>query len=97
MIQAEAQRALEDAVGEGGLESHAPVPLDGSELAWTARPADPEALADAILRLLDDSELGQAMGVRGRERSRQYFSWEVIARETATLYERAIADSGRNS
>jgi glycosyltransferase involved in cell wall biosynthesis len=58
---------------------------------------DPEALADAILRLLDDSELRQTMGARGRERSREYFSWEVIARETAALYEQAIANSGRNS
>jgi glycolate oxidase FAD binding subunit len=51
VIQAEAERALADAVGEGGLESHAPVPLDGSELAWTARPADPEALARLVAAL----------------------------------------------
>ena len=47
MIQAEAQRALEDAFADGVLEG----PLDGSELAWTARPADPEALARLVAAL----------------------------------------------
>jgi len=62
---------------------------------YLAEREDPEGLADAILRLLDDPELGRTMGARGRERSHEYFSWDVIARETNALYERTIADPNR--
>jgi glycosyltransferase involved in cell wall biosynthesis len=39
-------------------------------------PNDPPALADAILRLLDDRQLSCSMGAQGRARAQANFSWE---------------------
>ena len=48
---------------------------------------DPAGLAEAIGKLLDDPKLRSEMGKRGRERCRDLFSWDVIARETAKRYD----------
>lgn len=50
-------------------------------------PADADALADAILRVLDDRELAKKLRVNGLRVAREKFSWEKTARETLTLYE----------
>ena len=42
------QEALRKAAGDGALEAHAPVEVDGVALAWTLRPPDAEALARAV-------------------------------------------------
>jgi glycosyltransferase involved in cell wall biosynthesis len=49
-------------------------------------PADPPALADAILQLLADEELRSAMGTAARRRAVELFSWDAIARKTLSLY-----------
>ena len=40
MTSADGLRELGEAAGEGGLEQHAPVALDGAELRGTLRQAD---------------------------------------------------------
>lgn len=40
---------------------------------------DPHALAKALERLLDDPELRQRMGRRGRDRVVEHFTWDVVA------------------
>ncbi|MDI6819562.1 MAG: glycosyltransferase family 4 protein [Candidatus Hodarchaeaceae archaeon] len=50
-------------------------------------PADADALADAILRVLDDGELAKKLRANGLRVAREKFSWEKTARETLTLYE----------
>jgi glycosyltransferase involved in cell wall biosynthesis len=49
-------------------------------------PADPEALANAILRLLKDSEKAVQMGLAGRAMARQRFAVGRLISETETLY-----------
>jgi len=39
-------------------------------------PGDPEALASAVCRVLEDSTLAQALGKRGRQRVVECFSFE---------------------
>ena len=51
-----------------------------------AEPDNPSALAEAMLRLLDDRALARAMGRAGRERAEQMFSWESIARGLKACY-----------
>ena len=54
---------------------------------------DVEALTSALRALLDDPERRAAMGAAGRERATTSFSWEVVARATTAVYERAIREA----
>lgn len=53
-------------------------------------PHDPDAIADAMHRVLTDEELRHALVQRGRARCRQ-FSWERTARETLKVIEEAAS------
>ncbi len=53
-------------------------------------PSDPDALAYAINRLLDDPALAGRMGVAGRQRAVESFSWRAIAEQTVELYEHVL-------
>jgi len=60
----------------------------------SAEPADPEGFAAdfaaAVNALLADRARADAMGVAGRRRAVELFSWPAIAAETVAVYERAI-------
>ena len=43
-------------------------------------------MADRLIRVLDDPELGRRMGEVGLARARDHFSWEAIGIKTAELY-----------
>jgi glycosyltransferase involved in cell wall biosynthesis len=51
-------------------------------------PRDPEGIADALRRILTDSELRRALVRAGTTRVQQ-FSWERTARETLKVLEEA--------
>jgi glycosyltransferase involved in cell wall biosynthesis len=53
-------------------------------------PNDPPALAEAIIELLDDPERMRAMGVRGRERVRQHFTWDKVAERVVGFYQEIL-------
>ena len=67
--------SLPEIVGEAGL---------------LVDPHDPCALSAAIGRLLGDPNLARSLARRGRERAAG-FSWQRTARETISVYERAVA------
>lgn len=52
--------------------------VDG-KTGFLAEPDSPTALAEALLRVLDDRDLARAMGLAGRKRVEQMFSWGCIA------------------
>ena len=52
---------------------------------------DPAALATAIERLMDDSDLRERMGRAGREWVQQRFTWREAALNTVDVYREAIA------
>jgi glycosyltransferase involved in cell wall biosynthesis len=54
-------------------------------------PDDPEALADALLRLRDDPALAARVAAAGRETVRERFDGEHLAQTLAGLFERAVA------
>jgi len=58
-------------------------------------PADPKALADAINRVLRNPEWGRKMGLAGRKRVEQHFSWTSIAKQTLEMYKDLLAEKGR--
>lgn len=65
------------------------VVVDG-ETGVLVPPAQPEALADALIELLQNPEQRRVLGEAGERRARELFSLEQQLRETATLYERLL-------
>jgi glycosyltransferase involved in cell wall biosynthesis len=60
-------------------------------------PRDQEALAKAIIAMLQDKERAEAMGQAGRERVERYFSVERMVQQTEALYEELIKEKMRLS
>jgi glycosyltransferase involved in cell wall biosynthesis len=54
-------------------------------------PGDPQALADALLRLLDDPALAARMGAAGRERADEFGARKMVE-DIAALYEALLTD-----
>jgi glycogen synthase len=55
-------------------------------------PADPGALAEALNRVLRDRALARRMGLAGRARVEEHFSWATIAAQTRRMYEELLAE-----
>jgi glycosyltransferase involved in cell wall biosynthesis len=62
--------------------------------ALLVKPGDPQAMAHAIGRALDDPSLRMRMGAAGRARVAERYTWHAAARRTAEVYREAI-DSHR--
>jgi phosphatidylinositol alpha-mannosyltransferase len=63
---------------------------DGRE-GLLVRPRDPEALAQALRRLVGDSELRERMGAAGLRRADEY-SWPKVAARVLEVYERTRSE-----
>jgi glycosyltransferase involved in cell wall biosynthesis len=73
--------ALPEVVGPDGVAAlHVP-------------PGDPEALALAIGRLLDDAELAARLGAAGRARVLDRFTWRAVAEQTVQWYRACLDES----
>jgi glycosyltransferase involved in cell wall biosynthesis len=51
---------------------------------------DSDALADAILRLLNDNNLRESIGKVGRERVIEKFTWDRVANDLLKQYQRIL-------
>lgn len=69
------------------LDSGVPFVSLHEQTGLTVPPADPDALADAINRLLDNTDLRRFLGNAARARARQEFSLDVMTSRTMALYE----------
>ena len=63
------------------------------EAALLTPPADPAAIARAVLTVLDDPALRARLARGGRERARRLFSWPACAAHTAAHYRAAMAEA----
>jgi glycosyltransferase involved in cell wall biosynthesis len=66
-----------------------PEVVDGS-CGILVRPGDSRGLRDAILKLLEEPEMGLMLGKNGRKRAVENFSWETAARNTLEVYKDVI-------
>jgi D-inositol-3-phosphate glycosyltransferase len=64
--------------------------VDGST-GFLVPPRDPQALADRLLRLHDAPELADEMGRAGLRRVRTQFTWDLVARDLADVYQEVSA------
>lgn len=72
-----------------------PEQIEDGETGLLVPPANPEAIADAIMRLLEASPAERrAMGERARERVRETFTTARMVRETAALYRNLLGARG---
>ena len=69
------------------------VPIDQKN-DGTGTPLDPEAferaMAERLIKVLDDPAMARRMGQAGLERARTHFSWEAIGAKTVELYKRLV-------
>jgi glycosyltransferase involved in cell wall biosynthesis len=70
------------------------VVVDG-ETGLLVEPARPDALAEALTRVLANPALGRAMGRAGRRRVEAQFSWSGVAERTEQVYADAVAEFKR--
>ncbi len=60
-------------------------------------PADPKALADALNHVLLQPDLARGMGLKGRKRVEELFSWIRIGDRTMAMYEDLLRERGRKT
>ncbi|HLI52388.1 MAG TPA: glycosyltransferase family 4 protein [Thermomicrobiaceae bacterium] len=70
------------------ISGYAAVVRDGIE-GLLVEPKDPEALAEALIRLLGDEQLRERLGAAGRRRAQEH-SWPVVAGRILDVYERTL-------
>jgi len=91
-VVATATGGIPDVVVDG--ETGLLVPIEPGD-DGTGAPRDGDtfvaALADAMVRVLDDPDRSDAMGRAGRARAVERFSWRSIAEQTLEVYRRAGA------
>jgi len=58
-------------------------------------PADPGALAKAVIELLDNPDRAEKLGFEGYKRVRKLFTWKKAAEKTVDAYREAICDHSR--
>lgn len=67
--------------------------LDIYKFGVCVDPKDPEAIAEEILRLLNNPEKAEEMGRNGRKAVEQEFNWSTQEKELKLLYEQLINNS----
>jgi glycosyltransferase involved in cell wall biosynthesis len=65
--------------------------VEDGRTGYLVEAGDSPALAEAILRLLEDEPLRQSLGRAGRERAEKYFSWESVGANLLARYEEVVA------
>jgi len=69
--------------------------VDHGRTGLLVRRRDPQALAAALERLLDDRDLARDMGERGRQRQQRDFSFDATLREVQALYDAQLSKDPR--
>lgn len=64
-----------------------PEAIDHGVTGWLVPPRDPRALAKAIVRLLQDTEMAVRMGRMAQERARSVYRWDLVARRVDTAFQ----------
>ncbi len=93
IVQIEAMAAGLPVVNTG-LDSGVPFVSLHGETGLTVPPGNPQALAEAINRLLDDEQLRKSFGQAGIRRAKQEFGLQTMLRRTLELYENVTGRNG---
>jgi glycosyltransferase involved in cell wall biosynthesis len=69
-----------------------PLVVRDGENGLLVPPGDPEALAAAILELLDKPDLRRSLRAKAQERMTESHSWPAIAKRILSVYESAVKE-----
>jgi glycosyltransferase involved in cell wall biosynthesis len=76
------------------VNNHGPATIvDDGETGLLVPPDDEDALADALVRIVNDGENRRTMGETAYERSRELYSWPALAERVARVYDEVTADA----
>lgn len=76
--------------GQGAVDRNNRLPsLENEKNCVLVPPDDPQAIADAVQRVMASPELRARIGAGARALA-QHFTWDKIAREHLTLYQSII-------
>ena len=67
-----------------------PYAVDNGKNGLIVPPKDPQAIADAIIKILTNPQLAKKMGEEGREKVIKYFTWEKQINTTKELIEQIL-------
>ena len=70
--------------------------VDDGVTGFIVPPRNPEALADAIVKLLKDEKLRKEMGENAYRKLKTDLSWDNIAEKTIEVYKKAIEDRNKH-
>jgi glycosyltransferase involved in cell wall biosynthesis len=87
VMEAQAAGAAVVATGVGGI----PDAIEDGRTAILVAPRDPEALAAAVISLLDDPPRAASIGERAAEQATRRFSREATAKAFESLYLKVLA------
>lgn len=76
------------ATNVGGIPSL----IKDGETGLLVNPGDPDALADAIIRVLNDKELAKRLGTQAREFILREFNSDLMVEDTLAVYQKVIGD-----
>ena len=65
--------------------------VEDGENGLLVPPEDPQGLAEAISRLLDDEDLRKRMGKNARKRAESHFGWDVITGRLEEIYNSVVS------
>ena len=71
------------------------LPEVAGDAAEIVPPADPQAIADAIIGLMDDPKRAKELGEAGYRRVLENFTWEKAAEKVVETYREVMRDHGR--
>jgi glycosyltransferase involved in cell wall biosynthesis len=75
------------------VNNHGPATIvDDGETGLLVPPDDEDAMAEALVRIVNDPETRSNMGETAYERSRERYSWPALAERVARVYEEVTAD-----
>jgi glycosyltransferase involved in cell wall biosynthesis len=76
------------------VDNHGPATIvDQAETGLLVPPDDEEAMAEALVRIVNEPEKRRQMGETAYERSRALYSWPALAEKVARVYDEVSADA----
>jgi glycosyltransferase involved in cell wall biosynthesis len=75
------------------VNAHGPATIvDDGETGLLVPPDDEDAMADALVRIVNNADERRGMGESAYERSRARYSWPALAKRVARVYDEVSAD-----
>jgi glycosyltransferase involved in cell wall biosynthesis len=73
------------------VDAHGPAEIvDGGETGWLVPPDDEDAMAEALVEVVNDEDERRSRGAAAYEASRARYSWPALASGVARIYEDVV-------